>query len=133
MIEAVGNTLFPYRFTFDGFPDLAGLDLVAAPGKPWLAEIEEPLPVEADQRAHPLCCYIRTVIFYRRPSGPDEIDRCETRLQLDDVLIFDADRWRIMGGSVAWTKGAWHMVWRLRRMHADPPSTGQRGEPEIAG
>lgn len=120
-MQVVANTFFPYRFR-DGFPDMSDMSIAQAPGRAWLAEIEEPLAVDAPGDAHPWTCYLDTIIFYRQPRGPDEIARCDSRLRIDDLIEDAAGTWRITGGSVAWTKGRWHMVWRLR-MHAQEDHT----------
>ena len=111
-MQMVENIMFPFRFQERGFPDLADLVVEVDPDRHWIAEIEEPLDVSAPARSSPWCCYIRTVIFYG-PTG--EEDRCETRLQINDVLRDGEERWQVWSGSVAWTKGRWHMVWCLRK------------------
>ena len=112
-MQMIENLMFPFRFQDTGFPDLADLDLAVLRERPWIAEIEEPLDVDAPSTAEPLCCYIRTVVFY----GPQSVEfgRCETRLQINDVLRVGDRRWQVWSGSVAWTKGRWHMVWCLRK------------------
>lgn len=120
----LGSAVAPYRLKFSPVVDLSDIDIVLCPDRPWIAEIEALLPVDAPSSASPLCCYINTVIFYEKPSRVvdgnfAEHGRCETALRLDDVLLWQGRQWIITSGSVAWTKGAWHMVWSLRRLPKD--------------
>lgn len=112
-VQMIENLMFPFRFQDTGFPDLSDLSLVTDAHRAWIAEIEERLSVEAPWSAEPLCCYIRTVVFY----GPQSVEfgRCETRLQINDVLRVGDDRWQVWSGSVGWMRGAWRMVWRLKK------------------
>ena len=133
----LGNAVAPYRLQFSPVVDLSGIDIAQHPTRPWLAEIEAALPVDAPSTASPLCCYINTVIFYETPSRVvdgafAEHGRCETALRLDDVLLWQGRQWIITSGSVAWTKGAWYMVWKLRRLPEDrqiKPEIYAIGEP----
>lgn len=112
-MQMIENLMFPFRFQDTGFPDLSDLALEADRLRPWISQIEEPLGVVAPANAEPLCCYIRTVVFYGPQSA--EFGRCETRLQINDVLRVGDDRWQVWSGSVAWLRGAWRMVWQLRK------------------
>lgn len=120
----LGSAVAPYRLKFSPVIDLSEIEIAPHPTKQWLAEIEARLPVDAPATASPLCCYINTVIFYETPSrvidgSLAEHGRCETTLRLDDVLLWQGRQWIITSGSVAWSKGAWHMIWKLRRLPED--------------
>jgi hypothetical protein len=110
-MHMVENIMFRYRFQERGFPEMDDLSVARHPERHWTAEIQEPLDVTAPASTEPLCCYIRTVIFYGSESA--KVDECETRLQINDVIRDGDELWQVYSGSVAWTKGKWHMVWRL--------------------
>ena len=81
---------------------------------PHLRQFQEPLDIEAPETAEPLCCHMRTVIFYAQRRETVEIGRCDTRLQLDDILKVDGNTFTITSGAVAWREGAWVMLWNAR-------------------
>ena len=123
-LTILGSKLFRYRFHGEAPPDISDLVLVPRPTAPWLAEIEDPLPVDAPASAQPWCCYSDTIIFYEQPYRVVEGNyadhgRCRTRFKLEDVLGLGGDQWLVQSGSVAWSGGRWVMVWRLRRLEPD--------------
>jgi hypothetical protein len=107
---------------------LAGRD----PGRSLLLTIWEPLPTRAPRpsRTKPYCCYLCTVVFYKRRRlrsndyghhvlGPNggfaEWDRIETRLSWDDQVLFEGEVFACGGGSVLWRQGRWWMRRWARR------------------
>lgn len=118
MLELTGNAFFPYR---NAAPDLSDCEITRDAKRPWLLTITEPLPVAAPATAEPLCCYLRSVIFYECPLRPlppgqgfAEYGRCETRLMLDDVVRFEGERFALHGGRVEWDGARWVMTHRAR-------------------
>jgi len=116
-LEAVSNTLFPYR---EMPADLADCEVTRI--KPWLLEIVEPLYSTAPgpEVTAPLCCFIRTVIFYKHPyrvveGNFAEWDGVETRLQLEDVVTFEGERYDVTAGCVEWDFNRWVMRYGARR------------------
>lgn len=67
----------------------------------------EPLNTSAPQEAHPYCCYLSTVIFYRKPYQ-DEIDRVETQW---DLL---GERWTNL--DLGWSSLA-PFVWHAGKLY----------------
>lgn len=83
---------------------------------PWFIIIWEKLTdsVPGPDETKIWCCYVRTVIFYKKPwqtteNGFDyqrwaEID---STLRCDDVVEFEQERFEVGTGMVVWYEGAW--------------------------
>ena len=116
-----GNANARHRLEFAERTEFPELLMNVLASHPWLGEIEQKLPVEAPPRASAFCCYLDTVIFYENPLrviGGDYVEygRCDTGIRLDDVFLSGGRQWLVTSGEVAWSKGAWHMVFKLRRL-----------------
>lgn len=107
--------------------------------KPWLLEVWELLPTKAPcpDKCRPYCCYWKTVIFYVRPwtvrpwhriiNSPEgrkaykpgkafeQWDQVETELTWDSVIVHNAERFIVGGGSVRWKAKRWWMKHSARR------------------
>lgn len=99
------------------------------PTMPWNLVIWERLSVKAPPSARPHCCYVRTVIFYRRPFSVSWVrneyrkwDEVETHHASDDEVEFDGALYDCGSGYVKWIDGAWWMERhaRYRRPRNEP-------------
>lgn len=99
--------------------------------------IYEPIKTIATQDCEPYCCFIRTVIFYKKPlCDLVEVDRTQTHFDLlgkrfsDELdgwtgvapfVEHDGKIYELISGTVIWRNGAWYMQRMARRICKDDP------------
>lgn len=103
---------------------------------PHLITFYEPLPTIAPQEAHPYCCYLKTVIFYKPPfpGNLEIIDQVETQWDLlgqrfskeiegwagvAPFVYHEGKVYELMSGQVIWRNEQWMMMRRALRVRED--------------
>ena len=99
------------------------LQAIRVKRSPWFIVIWEKLTdrVPRPSRTQVWCCYVRTVIFYKKGWLPDgkggfarwaEMDHV---LRCDDVIDFEGERFEVGTGRIVWYQGAWYScIWARR-------------------
>lgn len=106
----------------------------------WIMYFYEPLDTDAPANAHPYCCHLNTVVFYKHPlhvraNGMfEEYDRTKTKWNLlgqrwteADIgfaalapwVQHDGEVYELAGGRVVRRHGRWFMQWRGRKLPQD--------------
>lgn len=114
-MRIVGNRRLPYRPMPTG--DLEGCEMFSFGGSKAIRLMTERLDIDVPATADPLCCYMRTVIFYARPPArADEICRVDHVVGMDDMIEDNAGQMFVVkAGRVRWSIDHWEMVWTLYR------------------
>lgn len=112
---------------YDFFPrnqQAKTLQAIRVKQSPWFIVIWEKLKTGIPDEAYtiPYCCYINTVIFYKRPYQVDESGRnyaewarVDATLRCDDVVDFENERFEVGTGQVRYENAAWWMCMWARR------------------
>ncbi len=106
------------------------------PTNPHSLYLFEPLATAAPEDSQPYCCYIGTVIFYRKPfpGNLEEIDRVQSQWDLlgqrfsDEIegwagvapFVWNQGQlYELGGGTVLWYKGRWVKRWEAGQVTED--------------
>lgn len=93
---------------------------------PWFIRIYEPVTelwqVPRPSRVRVWWCYVRHIVFYKRPwtpkAGTNTFERwgqTDALLRCDDTVLFEGEIYKVLGASCFWHEHQWWVQYQARR------------------